>query len=257
MSNAEIGDDEENVTRAEQAIEMLVAAFEALTASGSVRVNSGAARLFTAAFGWWASINRSCQAVLVLRRSGLEHEAAPIVRSIVQHSLVLQWMAEVGDVALDAVTEYGDNNTRLLTETLKQAKWALPDGFDPQVPPKPAVANPLVSRVKNFEELCILYGARELYVTYRLLSAYAHPTATGAMAYVDHASGRPATRSTAPTRGFIVQTAICLAQTGHVMNSLLEGGPLQETLDQVDQLLGAEIRPWPAPNGQIADLPPT
>lgn len=249
MTNTEIGDNEESAARAEQVITTLVVAFEALAATGAVQVRSGAARVFTSSFGWWAGMTRSSQAVLTLRRCGLEHEAAPIVRSIVQHSLVLQWMVETGDAAIEAVTEYGDNNTRLLLDTLAQARWPVPDGFDPKVPPKPEVANPLVSKVKNFEELCIHYNARELYVTFRLLSAYAHPTATGAMAYVDHASGTPASRSTAPTRGHILQTAICLTQAGHVINSLLQDpdGPLRESLDRVDQLLGGQFRPWPTP----------
>jgi hypothetical protein len=249
MSVNEIGDDEHSAARAEEAVAMLVAAFEELAAAGSVRVLPGATRVFTAAFGWWAGITRSSQAVLALRRSGLEHEAAPIVRSIVQHSLVLQWMVEVGDAAIDAVAEYGDNNTRLLLDTLAQADWPLPDGLDASVPPRPAVANPLVSKVKNFEELCIRYGARQLYVTFRLLSAYAHPTATGAMAYVDHASGTPASRSTAPTHAHILQTALCLVQATHVINSLLEGGVLDEVLARIDRLFGEQIRPWPTPGG--------
>lgn len=249
MDNIELGDDEESAARAEQAIAMLVDAFEGLVAAGSVQALAGMANLFTAAWGWWSGITRSSQAVLALRRAGLEHEAAPIVRSIVQHSLVLQWMVEVGDDAIKAVAEYGDNNTRLLIDTLAQAKWDLPDGFDPEVPPRPAVANPLVSKVKNFEELCIRYGARKLYVTFRLLSAYAHPTSTGALAYFDQASGTPATRSTAPRHANIVQSAICLAQTGRVMNSLLQDSPLGKSLDQVDELLGAEFRPWPTPTG--------
>jgi hypothetical protein len=247
MHDTEIGDNEESAARAEQVITTLVGAFEALAAAGEVQVRSGAARVFTAAFGWWAGITRSSQAILTLRGAGLEHEAAPIVRSVVQHSLVLQWMVEVGDAAIDAVAEFGDNNTRLLLDTLAQANWPLPEGFYPQVPAKPPVANPLVSKVKNFEELCIRYGARQLYVTFRLLSAYAHPTATGAMAYVDHASGAPASRSTAPTRASILQTALCLAQAGHVINSLLTESPLRASLEQVDRLLGMEIRPWPTP----------
>jgi Family of unknown function (DUF5677) len=247
MDNVEIGDDEESAARAEQAIAMLVDAFEGLGAAGSVQALPGTANLFKAAFGWWASITRSSQAVLTLRRAGLEHEAAPIVRSIVQHSLVLQWMVEVGDDAINAVAEYGDNSTRLLLDTLAQAKWDLPDGFNPEVPRRPAIANPLVSKVKNFEELCISYGARQLYVTFRLLSAYAHPTATGALAYFDQGSGTPATRSTAPTRGNILQSAICLTQTGRVMSSLLQDSPLGQSLDQVDELLGAGFRPWPTP----------
>lgn len=111
----------------EHAIERLTAALNDLASIGSVQVKPGRDRRFQAAYGWWAFITRSSQAVLTLRRGGLEHEATPIVRSILQHGLVLQWLVEVGDTAIDAVSEYGDDNKRLLLQTMQQANWPPPD----------------------------------------------------------------------------------------------------------------------------------
>lgn len=247
MNKVEFSDDEESAARAEQAIGVMIGAFEALAAKGSVQSRPGTGRTLRASFGWWAGMTRSSQAVVTLRRAGLAHEAAPIVRSILQHSLVLQWMVDVGDAAIDAVAEYGDDNTRLLIDTAKKASWDLPEGVGDDLPPKPGTANPLVKKIKIFEQLCTQYGAGELYVTFRILSAYAHPTATGAMAYVDQASGTPASRSTSPTRAYVLQTALCLAQAGRVIDSMLVESPLAEDLGRVDELLGAEIRPWPTP----------
>ncbi|GEM_PF-5349908 len=209
-----------------------------------MQLKPGKDREFRAAYGWWVYITRSSQAVLTLRRSGLEHEASPIVRSILQHALVLQWLVEVGDAAIDAVSEYGDDNTRLLLQTMRQAIWPPIPGFNITAPPRPQSPNPLVSKIKNFEELCILYDARMLYVTFRLLSTYVHPASVGAMAYVDQPSGTLADRATGPTGPNVVQTAMCLIQSGHVISQLLQGDPLRTGLAEAEATLGTQVEVW-------------
>jgi hypothetical protein len=244
MSDTFAGDDEESARRAEDVIERLIGAFNHLASIGSVQVKPGHDRSFRAAYGWWAFITRSSQAVLTLRRSGLEHEGSPIVRSIVQHALVLQWLVEVGDAAIDAVNEYGDDNTRLLLQTMQQANWPPIPGFNITAQPRPRVPNPLVSKIKNFEELCVLYNARRLYVTFRLLSTYVHPTSIGAMTYVDQPSGTLADRATGPTGPNVVQTAMCLIQSGRVINQLLQGDPLRSALTEAEAALGVQVELW-------------
>jgi hypothetical protein len=247
MTNAIAGDDERTASRAEEVIERLTNAFNDLAATGSVRVKPGKDRVFLAAYGWWAYITRSSQAVLTLRRNGLEHEALPIVRSILQHALVLQWLADTGDAAIDAVGEYGDDNTRLLLLTMNQAHWPPIPGFNITAPPKLASPNPLVSKIKNFEELCVFYNARTLYAAFRLLSSYVHPTAVGAMAYVDQAAGTLADRATGPTGPNIIQAAICLIQAGHVISQLLQGDPIRTALTKAEIYLGTRVELWERP----------
>ena len=244
MSSTFAGDDEETARRAEAVIERLIDALNDLASTGSVRVKAGQDRTFLAAYGWWAFITRSAEAVLTLRRSGLEHEASPIVRSILQHALVLQWLLEVGDPAVDAVGEYGDGNTRLLLQTMQQANWPPIPGFNVTAAPKPQSPNPLISKIKNFEELCILYDARMLYVAFRLLSSYVHPTSVGAMAYIDQASATLADRATGPAGPNIIQTAMCLIQSGRAINECLEGDPLRSVLTETEATLGTEIELW-------------
>jgi hypothetical protein len=166
------------------------------------------------------------------------------VRSILQHALVLQWLVEVGDSANDAVSEYGDDNTRLLLQTMQQANWPPIPGFNITASLRPQSPHPLVSKIKNFEELCILYSARMLYVTFRLLSAYVHPTSVGAMAYIDQASGTLADRATGPTGPNIIQAAMCLIQSGHVINQLLQGDPMGSALAEAEATLGIQVALW-------------
>lgn len=176
MTNAAFSDDEATAQRAEKVIEQLASSLDLMSAKGSVQVHPGKGRVFVAAYGWWAFITRSSQAVLTLRRAGLEHEASPIVRAILQHGLVLQWLVDIGDSAVDAVKVYGDDNVRLLLKTMQDANWPAVPGLNLNPPPRPATPNPLVRKLKNFEELCVAYNALQLYVPFRLMSAYVHPT---------------------------------------------------------------------------------
>jgi hypothetical protein len=239
-----IGDDEDTASRAEETVEFLVDAFETLAKQGAVKVKDEKSRLFYCTYGWWAGITRSCEALVVLRRAGLEHEAAPIVRSVLQHSLVLQWLIETGDQALDAVTEYGETHMRLLLDTLATSNWPLPDGLAPTPPPRPAVAHPLLPMLKSFDQLCRAYDAHQLYVPFRLLSAYAHPTAVSANVYLDLESGNLESRATGHTRSNIVQAAICLIQAWKVMNTVFYEDLLNAPLAEAQNRLGSEIGLW-------------
>lgn len=243
MTNHDIADNEETATRAAAVITILAGAFDALATPGSVQIDHGKSRLFSAVFGWWAGITRSSQAVVVLHEAGLAHESKPIVRTILQHTLVMQWLVDTGDDAVDAVAEYRDDNVRLLLGTVADAKWPLPDGFTMQAPPKPIKPNPCVTKLKNFEELCIAYGAYQLYVPYRVLSAYAHPTAAGAMAYTDE-HGTLASRAVSNTHGPLIQTAMCLIQAGHTISPLIQGDPLRNSITHAEERLGAQIGLW-------------
>ncbi len=182
MTNDEFADNEETAARAIDVIAILTEGFDALADGGSVSVDHDKGLVFLTAYGWWAGITRSAQAISTLHQSGLAHESAPIVRTVLQHTLALQWLVETGDKAVAAVQEYTDDNTRKLLQTLAEANWP-PSSLTMTVPPKPVIPNPLVPKLKNFEELCIAYNTRVIYVLFRVLSVYAHPTATGARAF--------------------------------------------------------------------------
>jgi len=123
MTNDEFADNEETAARAIDVIAILTEGFDALADSGSVNVDYDKGLVFLTAYGWWAGITRSAQAISTLHQSGLAHESAPIVRTVLQHTLALQWLVETGDKAVAAVQEYTDDNTRKLLKTLAEANW--------------------------------------------------------------------------------------------------------------------------------------
>jgi hypothetical protein len=246
MSEPEFIADEATVSRAESAIETMTSALEGLSSEGSVQIVHGRERVFLLAYGWWAFIVRCSQAVVVLRRAGLGHEAGPIVRGILQHGMVLQWLVDTGDDAVDAVAEYGDNNVRKLLRTMTDAKWPPVEGLTMSAPPAPVRRNPLVHRIEDFSQLCIAYDARQLYVPFRLLSAYVHPTMVGARAYIDEATVELSSNALGDDSPFLIQTTMCLIQATKVINQLLAGGPLRAAISQAEDLLGMEVGLWSA-----------
>ena len=74
------------------AIKVLVKAFDDITGGNSLVVPAEHEQMFTAVFGWWGWINRSCKLSLLAHDAGLGHESTPNLRSIVEHCLVLQWV---------------------------------------------------------------------------------------------------------------------------------------------------------------------
>jgi hypothetical protein len=237
--------DEPTVRRAEQVIDRLVGALDELADSGSINVTTDNPHLFLIAYGWWASITRSSQAILTLRRAGLEHEASPIVRTVLQHGLALQWLVDTGEDAIAAVQEYADNNIRKLLKTMKDAKWPPIPGLDESVPAKPTTPNPLVMKLEHFEQMCTAYNAQQLYVPYRLLSAYAHSTSVSARAYIDETTGNiSATAVQTTVNTMIIQTAMCLIQAGKAFSKLLDGDPLGDALAKADRNLGLTVTLW-------------
>jgi hypothetical protein len=246
--NAAIADDEPTGNRALDVIDILTGEFESLTETGQLTLTHETSHLFAAVFGWWVGINRSSQLVALAHRNQLPHESGPTVRSIIEHTLVLQWVLDEGDEALDTLMEFGDNNTRKLLDDLAKADWPLPDGVEHQAPEKPAHPHRMMGMLSNFGNLCIAYDARKLYIVYRLLSAQAHPSPQGAMAYVDEA-GTLSNHAPKQTWGALIQTAICLIQAARAINPLLKETPLSDVIARAENHLGVKIGLWTRQTG--------
>lgn len=231
--------------RAESAIGHITTALNGLKSHGSVHIANGSDRIFLLAYGWWVFIVRSSEAVVVLRHNNLVHESSPIVRGILQHGLVLQWLVDTGDKAVDAAAEYGDNNVRKLLNTMKEAKWPPVEGLTMTAPEEPVSPNPLVHKIEDFSQLCITYSARQLYVPFRLLSSYVHPTMVGARAYIDEKTVELSSVALGEdSHSLVIQTAMCLIQATKVINQILVDDPLKVAIEEAEQVLGIEVGLW-------------
>lgn len=235
-------DNSENARRARTATTILTEAFDAVVDAGQITVHADTSHVFRATFGWWAWIMRSSKAAVLLHDNGLDHEADPIVRSILQHALVLQWVIDVGDPALEAVAEHGDNERRRFFVHAQRAGWPAPEDFGATVAPKPATPHPLLPMAKNFADLCRAYDAQTAYVAFSLYSAHVHPSAQGAMAYIDPQTGLHGTPILESYSG-LLHTAACAIQTTKTINRLVAQHPFDQAISLAEQALGTRIDP--------------
>lgn len=238
---SDLADDEATAKRARDVIDRLVAVFDRISGAESVPFREPTQDLIPVVFGWWARINRTSEAVALLYDNGLAHEGAPIVRSIMQHTMAMQWLIDAGDPALEAVHEYGEDHLRNLVDSVEKAAWQLPETVSAL--PKPPKKNPLVNELKNFEQMCQRYEYG-MHTVFRVLSAYSHPTDRSAVAYYYQQSGEPARLSghsvVEPYR-YIIQTAISLIQSGLCVDGLLDSEPLSNNLRTAAEHLGIPL----------------
>lgn len=238
----QIADDEASGQRAHLAIATLTGEFDKLISTGQLSVHSEKSNLFLAVYSWWMWINRSSKLVALAYRQDLDHEVAPTVRSIVEHALVLQWVIDEGDEALHALAEHGEKNRRKLLRELEESGWPIPPEVEQQEAKSPEVPHRLAGTISSFFNICNIYDARKLYVSFRLLSAYAHPSVPGATAYITETM---TLRSHAEhTWGPLIQTAMCLIQATRTMNPLIEGQPMNDAIARAEQLFGLEVGLW-------------
>ncbi|WP_433261574.1 hypothetical protein ACQPZF_27195 [Actinosynnema sp. CS-041913] len=121
-------------------------------------------------------------------------------------------MIDVGDQALEAMAEHGENEQRRFFGHAQRAGWPAPEAVGTTVPPKPDTLHPLLPMVKNFAELCRAYDAQTTYVAFGLYSAHVHPSTKGAMAYLDPQTGPHSTPILESYSG-LLHTAACAIQT--------------------------------------------
>ncbi|MGZ5393483.1 MAG: DUF5677 domain-containing protein, partial [Mycobacterium sp.] len=67
----------------------------------TLRLRKSHRRASHLAHGWYQRVRRSSEAVIGLNNLGYGPEAAPIRRTIIEHVVVLKWLADEGDKVLD------------------------------------------------------------------------------------------------------------------------------------------------------------
>lgn len=226
--------------RADQVIAELIAAFDAVVAAEQASTLQQDLGRLRCMYGWWAWINRSSKLLLAAAAAGLEHEAAPNMRSILEHTLAMLWVLDEGDTALDAVEAAWKVRQGELYDELVAAGWPVPDG----VTRADKVEHPRMRRILKIHRLFVAYDAHHLYIPYRMLSTHVHPSAKGAAAYLsdDGLSAQPVR----PGNDRVL-VALCLMWAAEAMNNVFAGDPLSAALSRVEEILGTRVeRPQPS-----------
>ena len=105
-------------------LDELLALYPAMT---TLQLREGHRKAAHLAHGWYQRVRRSCEAIISLERFGYGPEAAPIRRTIIEHTVALKWLSEEGDGVLDVMALEHAARAKRIKEATKAANWTSVD----------------------------------------------------------------------------------------------------------------------------------
>lgn len=136
------------------------------------------------AVGWAIRMARTAEAAVVLYQNGFGSEAAPLVRSCMQHAAALAWLPRNRSTAHDVVEfEFRRHRNTVISEATA-AGWdiGLSEEIREVLDQQDSRPDGLAT-FRNFQELCRHIDFPLLYIAYRIESALTHPSLVSATTY--------------------------------------------------------------------------
>ena len=200
------------------------------------------------AVAWLIRASRSAQAATIIYERGYSSEAAPLVRSLIQHTAALSWLVDRGQEAVDAIVYYHRQHQARLLDSASKANWnleldddltALLDELDETKPPE-------LITLTNFQEMCRRASLEVWYATYRVESALSHPTyLSGSIYWRD--SEKRGFHYDAPFPGASLRvTAVMLLMAAAKVDELSPDPSFAKQLRVIQKDLGVEVLEFPS-----------
>lgn len=198
--------------------------------------------VFAVGFGWWMRIIRTADGIRRLHDAGLSQEAAPLLRTLLHHTAALEWLRLYPDEALDALREEQQQRRHDLAEHASRRDWQLDKLELGQRPPKKKLDG--LRDLREFERMADRIGATNLYVAYKVESAYAHPSGLSADTYIEPVEGGvPQLRDRPSIDGVPLRaTAMFAATATRILGILIGDQRLTAAADRTGDALGVETR---------------
>jgi hypothetical protein len=139
---------------------------------------------FACVWGLYCRTHRFARAAVTLSDNDMGQEATPIVRMMLEHTIVVHWIIDRGDDGVDAI----------IANQSKQMKSWLRNTADTTLVVPTDISNELTDSfvgideskaTRTFKEICKQISADELYAVYGFQSNFVHPTITTSNAYCD------------------------------------------------------------------------
>lgn len=227
--------DEQNDGPAGECIDLVVARIETI---GVISPPVEIADACLLAYGWWVRVVRSSQAIRVLHQQGLGHEAAPLVRTVLHHTAALVWLARSPQQAFEAVKWQDQQNTEKLAGLAHKGNWEFAGAYTK--PEKPIENKPSgVDFLERVEKLCSHLGIPDWYVPFRIESMFVHPSAKGALAYLETG---PKLWTSARVPGTpLSSTAMFLGRATGALGKVLNSEVIEELSREVGTRIGVDV----------------
>lgn len=193
--------------------------------------------------GWYMRCQRGVEAVLALEAAGYQVEAAPIRRSIVEHTVGLRWLAATGNPASETVKRWHAATAHLRKESVVRADWTSIDltAFDEVIADEIGTDSSR-DHLAHFRQRCEAVGSPDDWTVYLAETQQSHPSWESATEYLceDAFGGRGVVRLLEAPAAEIDQAGFCAV---HLMRALLavdemlQDRPLAAVLEEVRQQL--------------------
>lgn len=191
---------------------------------------------FAVGFGWWLRTLRTADGIRLLHEAGLSQEASPLLRTILHHTGALEWLRLHPEEVIEALQEEHVQRQHDLAGQAARRDWDLA-GLDLGQRPQKQKG---LQYLRKFEEMCEHIGVGNLYVAYKLESAYAHPSALSADVYLcSNPDGLPELRDSPVVGGAPLKvTAVLAAVATRVLGEFIDDGRLVAAANRVGERLG-------------------
>lgn len=199
-------------------------------------------RIVALSWGWWATINRTARAILMLTSIGQSREAVPLVRVVFEHSLYMQALIRHGEPAVDAAVREHIRQSRSFILSAKDGPVLGGKEIDVNDIELPE-ATPDAAWTQQVVTICDRLGlTNTLYVIYRTLCRYVHPTLFAAEQFLRSPDSIDLGISKEPDfnqdSDLLFWTGVMMVWAGQALNALLAQPVLSQELQKAAQELG-------------------
>jgi len=144
------------------------------------------------AHGWYLRCHRSVEAILTLDRAGFAEEASPIRRSVIEHTVALNWLAVEGDKIEDTVANGHARHTETLSKAISAAAWTsvdLAELTEIIAEIDPENRNQRNNHLLHWDKRLEGYGDEHTLPGYLAECAKTHPSYQSAISYIEIPDG--------------------------------------------------------------------
>ncbi len=135
------------------------------------------------AHGWYEAVRDWARGALLLGDAGLAWTAAPLRRSMIEHALALEWLADKPDDAFASLHKKEQWTVRKLEQHTAGGEWSIPPELFAEIldPPAPGSAEDVNV---NFTHLALAKGERNLLAAWLHETSFSHPSFSSAQRYL-------------------------------------------------------------------------
>jgi hypothetical protein len=198
-------------------------------------------------------IHRTAAAILVLNDADMDHEAQPLLRQVLEFTVQAHWLSCRGDGVVDLFLGRDERSRKaFLADVGSDGPFTIDADLAEEIRAAEAPVRSDLGELATIEAVFNSLGLRSsLWVVYRYLSGYAHPSSFAVSGYLTELHDgtiagvkRPEPPGEHAILGILVH---CLIWSSRALDDLVLGKPRKQRLREVAKELGVRPRlPIPA-----------